>query len=128
MRATTLYVQSAKKQSGGQRVLSKQIRTSNDLSRAKRIANVDIGLRYLAEHQQDLNYLPLHVCRRIAAARHYVKKRRRQRIEQALSDEQPTKVILRGSRTLQLENGPNSVQRVYDELALLCEIFIKEIN
>jgi hypothetical protein len=56
---------------------------------------MDIGLRHLTKHEQNLNYLPLHVCRRIAAARHYVQKRRRQRIEQALSDEQPAKIILR---------------------------------
>lgn len=29
---------------------------------------------------------------------------------------------------MQLEDGPNSVQRVYDELALLGKIFIKEID
>jgi hypothetical protein len=29
---------------------------------------------------------------------------------------------------LQLEDGPDSVQGVYDELALLGKIFIKEIN
>lgn len=112
----------------GQRVLSEQVRTSDDLSRAQRVANMDIGLRYLTENQQDLNYLPLHVCRRIAAARHYVEKCRRQRIEQALSNEKPTEVILRGSRTLQLKDGPNSVQRVYNKLALFCKIFIEEIN
>lgn len=73
MRATTLHIQSTKKEKRG---IAREIRTSDDLSCAKRIANVDIGLRYLTEHQQDLDYLPLHVCRRIAAACHYVQKRR----------------------------------------------------
>ena len=74
MRATTLQVQSAKRQK--KEGISELIRTSDDFSRAQRIANMDIGLRYLTENEQYLNYLPLHVCRRIAATRHYVQKRR----------------------------------------------------
>lgn len=89
---------------------------------------MDVGLRDLAEDEQDLDDLALHVRRCLTAACHHVQKRGRKGIKQALADEEPAKIILCGGRTLQLEHAPDPVERVNDQLALFRKVLIEEVD
>lgn len=84
---------------------------------------MDVRLRNLAEHKNDLNDLMVHLHRHTLPTRHDVQQGRRQRIEETFSNEHPTEVVL-GGRTLQLEHAPDPVEGVDDELSLFGIIFI----
>ena len=97
--------------------------TTNDLAGTKRVPDVDIRLRHLTEDQYDLNNLLLHVCSGLPAAGHDVQQSRRQRVEQALSDEHPAEVVLR-RRTLKLEHATDAIERMDDQFGLVGVILV----
>lgn len=81
----------------------------------------------MTENQNNLDDLPVHLGRRLAAAGHDVEQRRGKRVEQALPDEHATEVVLR-RRALQLEDAANAVQGVDDELALFGVVLVEEVH
>lgn len=85
---------------------------------------MDVGLGDLAEDEDDLNDLAVHLRREVALACHDVQECRGQRIQKAFSDEHPAKVVLR-RRTLQFEHAANAVECVPDQLGLFCVILVQ---
>ena len=85
---------------------------------------MDIRLRDLTKHQDDLNQLPVHLVCNLAMARHDVQQSRGQGVEKSFSDKHAAEIVL-GCRTLQLEDAADAVQGVYDELALFRVVLVE---
>lgn len=88
---------------------------------------MDIRLRDLRKHQEDLDdfHLCLH-CRGVAD-RHHVEQRSREWVQETLADKHTTEIILR-SWALQLEYIADAVQGVLDEFCLFAVVLIEEID
>lgn len=83
-------------------------RTANDLPGAKRIANVYIRLRNLAEDENNLYNLFVHLYCNLSLTCHDIEQRGGEGIEKPFSNEHPAEVVL-GGWTLQVEHAAYAV-------------------
>ena len=88
---------------------------------------MDVRLGDLTEYEDDLDNLLVHIRTGLSTTSHDIQERRRERVEKTLSNEHSAEVVLRG-RTLQLEDAADTVERMDDELGLLCVVLIEEIH
>ena len=88
---------------------------------------MDIRLRDLAKHQDDLNQLPVHLVCNLAMARHDVQQSRGQGVEKSFSNEHAAEIVL-GCRTLQFEDAADTVQGVDNKIHLFSVVFIEKVN
>lgn len=69
----------------------------------------------------------LHLNGGLALVAHHVQQSRRQGIEQPLPDKHTAEIVL-GRRTLEFKDASDTGESVYDKLALLRVVFVKEVD
>ena len=81
----------------------------------------------MAEDQNDLHNLAIHLSGEISLAAHNIKQCRGQWVQKAFSNEHSAKVIL-GGRALQLEHAPYPIEGMNHQLGLFSVVFIQKVD